>query len=656
MANSRKAARARLALLACALMAVAACALAWPARALADDRDYEIVRVDINAAVSQDGTLTVDEWRTYDFDGHFNGVYWEIPCGKNSSNGKTVEVSVEGVEADGSSVEQGETGANNTYSVEPGSSTVRLKIYSSHNSGTATFHIRYKATGIVTRWEDTGELYWKFVSDGWDKESQNVTCTLTLPVPTGVTVSGGDNVRAWGHGPLDGSVSFNEDGTVTFKAPGVGTEEYAEMRVTFPAEWVSGTELTSGSKMSTILSEEQAWANETNARRVAARVAVGATCVAGLGLAIATAVVGALTMRKYRRLSAPQFTDKYFRDVPTDDHPAVLGALFNDGKVTNVCVSASLMRLTDLGAIKLEKVTTRKKGFFGDKLKDDFRITQIATLVEPDAANKTARLAARIDQETLDFVFDRIAGDKSANPTLYFSQIKECAEDHPSRYSSAYSDWSSSVEGQYIHRFAGTGVAGVSKGPLIALAVVDAVAAAALAVAGAMMGLSLVLVVVGFVLLAIAAVVSGACASQIKDVNAEGIEVRAKLKALRAWLCDFTHLDEAVPTDVVLWNRLLVMAVVLGVAEKVIEQLKDAMPQIFDDDDFMSTYGWYGYYYGPGYGGAPINAFAQQLEAAHEVSVAETASSDFSDGGGGGGGFSGGGGGGFGGGGGGGAF
>ena len=42
---------------------------------------------------------------------------------------------------------------------------------------------------------------------------------------------------------------------------------------------------------------------------------------------------------------------------------------------------------------------------------------------------------------------------------------------------------------------------------------------------------------------------------------------------MKRWLLDFTDLDEAVPQDVVLWNRLLVMAVVLGVSDQVIEKL-----------------------------------------------------------------------------------
>ena len=67
---------------------------------------------------------------------------------------------------------------------------------------------------------------------------------------------------------------------------------------------------------------------------------------------------------------------------------------------------------------------------------------------------------------------------------------------------------------------------------------------------------------------------AGSCAiaSKLNSLSDEALELQAKLKALRRWLKDFTRLGEAIPTDVVLWNQLLVMAVVLDVADEVIKQ------------------------------------------------------------------------------------
>ena len=137
-----------------------------------------------------------------------------------------------------------------------------------------------------------------------------------------------------------------------------------------------------------------------------------------------------------------------------------------------------------------------------------------------------------------------------------------------------------------------------------------------------------------------------------KDISDEAIEIKAKLEALRRWLKDFTRLEEAVPRDVVLWNRLLVMAVVLGVADEVIKQLKMAVPEVLErprhhaDLRLVLRRSRR----------QALRAASTSYAAAHHVSSAALAASSSSSGGGGGGGFSGGGGGGFGGGGGGGAF
>lgn len=59
-----------------AVLAVMSILAAAPA-AHADD-EYSITSVNIAAHVQADGTLDVWEERTFDFDGDFGGVYWDI--------------------------------------------------------------------------------------------------------------------------------------------------------------------------------------------------------------------------------------------------------------------------------------------------------------------------------------------------------------------------------------------------------------------------------------------------------------------------------------------------------------------------------------------------------------------------------------------------
>ncbi len=640
-----------------ALVALVVALAAVPATAFA--RDYSISKVDIDATVTEDGTLRVEESRTFDFDGSFNGVYWKIPTGYNSNNNKEVELVVDSVgEGSGSGVDEfslSESGDRGTYELSEYSSYTRVKLYSPHEDESATFTIVYELTNVATRWEDTGELYWKFVSDGWDVESQNVTCTLHLPVVAGESVSAGGNVRAWGHGPLDAEVSFLGD-DVVFSVPGVGTDEYAEMRVTFPTSWMASCEQTSGSKLDSILSEESAWADEANARRERARMARNIGTFGSIGLAIVTAIAVVAAWVQQSNESAPEFKETYFRDVPTGDHPAVLGALYNGGKAEPKDLTATLMRLTDSGVIKLERATIKKKTRGGEEKSEiDYLVTKLKDVPRQEGREKDR--ARSIDAVACDLLFNRVAkkGNKPGSQ-VYLSAFKRKAKKEPAAYEEAWNSWTGNAEEGFKERFVDGAPLQHRKHLILAISIVDIVASIlAFLYFFIFMEDDLLHIVVPSLLLFIVGIAGVVIGAGLKPLNREGIETKAKLEALRNWLKEFTKLDEAVPDDVVLWNRLLVMAVVLGVSKEVIRQLKVALPQVVEDPSLMSTYGWC-YYDGRYSSRAPSAVFTKGFESAHHVSEAALAASSDSSSGGGGGGFSSGGGGGFGGGGGGGAF
>lgn len=642
------------------VLAFVAVMVALPSIALADG--YEMTKVSIDATVNPDGSMDVVEDRTFEFYDSFHGVYWLVPKGYNPSNGKEVSLSdvVGGVMAPDGFQRFSENGSEDSGTVQltDEGSLERLKIYYTvYDGDVVTYRIAYHVDGILTRWEDTAELYWKFVSDGWDAESQDVTCTVHLPVPAGETVDAGGNVRAWGHGPLDASVTFDGN-DVVYQCPGVGGSEYAEARVTFPAEWLAGCEVTDGSELQTILSEEQQWADEANARRERARMALGGSVVGAYVLSVISLLRAILGWRRYKATHTPQFDDKYFRDVPTADHPAVLARLVGDGDAEKNGMTAALMRLTDLRVASLDKITYVPKR---RKREREAYVMRQTGALPAAGGGEDAASAHEVDQATVDFFFGwlgprmrgRSAPEADEPPSVNFSEIESYAKDHARRYSQEYGEWSSEVAAQCTIRFEGDGAK--DRAGTVVLGVLAFVAAMVLFFYWLIAGFFSWWAVAGVTLLVGSGVVCIVASSKMRDLNPEGVEVLAKTEALKRWLCDFTRLEEAVPTDVVLWNRLLVMATALGVADKVIEQLKVALPQVVDDPGFMPTYGWY--YYGMGSRlGNPATAVGDAVAQAHSVSAAAVASSSSSSGSGGGGGFSGGGGGGFGGGGGGGAF
>lgn len=649
--------------------------LGLPRVALA--RSLDVTAVQIEATVKEDGSLAVVEQRTYDASGSYSGIFWDVHEGVYE--GRRVEAEVTRVEAilggQRTLLSEEETGANGTYELTDLGDYHQLKIFWPTKDETVTFLVGYTISGITSRWADTGELYWQYVpaDPGSQGEWRNVTCTVELPVPDGAVVVPGDNVHAWGHGPIDGEVDFEGD-AVRFFSPGVGADEFLEARIAFPAEWLDKQPAANEVRLDSILAEEDQWAKEANAQRWTARAVVfgipGAMVLMGLG----SVAVTFWTRRREAGGIFPkaQFSDKYFRDVPTDDHPAVLGMLYRNGALGTADYTATIMRLANQGRVLLDRVKTQQKGAFGRTNTS----TQWRLLLRQDAQHATKSPEYRdIDDwgyQFLDAVADPRWHEEPMDPSLYGpngelyllpSFFDEVAAKWPRVYNNNYYFWSSSVEQAFRDRCFEVRRKDASSLPMT-LGIASVVVAAVLAVVGAFNRVPVIPLVVCFVVCLISGIV---CLFNYKDTyvsvySQEAAEIRAKLEALKRWLSDFTRLEEAIPTDVILWNRLLVMASALGVAERVMEQLKVRLPQVVADPAFVAAT-WYAEGLGNDNVALPPAAFFERVIADgrseslakvqpaapsyHETSTSSVASSRDSSSSGSGGGFSSGGGGGF---------
>ena len=637
--------------------------VATPRVALA--RSLEVGAVDIAATVQSDGSVAVVEQRTYNATGSYSGVYWDVPQG--SYEGREVRATVVWVSAIGGGeqvlLEEATTEAPGTYQLTDNGDHLRLKVFWPMEDETVTLQVSYELSNLASRWADVGELYWQYVKadPGSEGEWLNVSCAVRLPVPDGVAVTPGENVRAWGHGPIDGEVSFAND-EVRYFSPGVGSNEFLEARVTFPAEWLGDAAASDEARLEGILAEEDQWAKEANAKRRNARL-----IVYGIPGSMATLGVGSLVAMQWykahqrRKQPKAQFSDTYYRDVPTNDHPAVLGMLYREGKLQGKDFSATLMRLTDQRRISLDDVwhaAKTKRG--GTKQRHEWRLLlfdQVAGRSDTRAGGK------KIDDKAFDFLHDVIA-DKhkhvidqsllgpSGEPYVLMSFFGEVAETWPEAYSQGYNAWSDAVRAAYDKRGFVSHDTSDSLMPGV-LGLADFALAVVLAIVGMVLGVPNLWGCLAFVVLfgAGVAIIMLDNDAPLVIFSQEAVEIKAQLEAPRRWLIDFTRLEEAVPTDVVLWNRLLVMATELDVADQVVAQLKVAAPQVLANSAF-----------GAWCGGAvgdlndPAEAFERSVQRGlgttsdklyHEVSTYDTASSSDSSSSGSGGGFSLGGGGGF---------
>ena len=624
--------------LACAVALLALAAAAVPTTALA--KSYEMTHVSIDATVQTDGALDVQEARTFDFDGNFHQVYWDLPTENVDA------ITVKGVterDADGAEIAYASSSRETpgTYEVERTSDAVRVIANFDKEDEAVTFVLSYVVEGGTQAWADTGQLLWKPVGPDWDETSQDVDVTVRLPVPDGADATGGSVVQAWADGPLDGTVDVGDDGAIAFHAPTVQSGQYLAVNVLFPVGWLSEMTPSSQAKYDVILAQMQAEVDAANAQRARAR-AIG--LLANGAMAAAAVVIVVVLVRAWRRHGReykPDFDDTYFRDVPSDDHPAVLGRLWRWGDVTNEDLTATLMRLTDEGVIKLERVQVAgKRG----KLRDDYRLSRNPEHKDDalgpidEAAMKllfgTARRALRADAAKFGkSVFDD--GD-----AFLFSAFAECAKRDAEVYSGRYKAWENAVEKESTQSSAYP-----FDEPAGALWHVRSTVIGVLAIIAAIGGGVFLLsmdydTLWGSLLLVATGVFALLFGRKMERHTRAANELHAKLEALRNWLRDFTNLKEAIPTDVILWDRLLVMSVVLGVSDRVAEQLRTSVPEVYNNEQLAPLMWWYMPH---GSLNAPYAMMSEAISQAQTLSAGELAKTAMSSGSGGSGGFSGGG-------------
>ena len=622
-----RALRLLLALVAVVVVAAGAAALAaGPAAA----KDFSITSVAVDAQVMPNGDVRITDTRTLDFSGTYHFVYWDLSTrgadaidvlGASGPSTADPSTTVPYKLSDSAPVGVASS-AFETYAVEDRGATVRVQLNFELSDATGTFSVQYVAKGAAKRFTDTAQLYWQFVGAETAVESRNVSVTVHLP--QGVT---SDQVRAWAHGPLNGTVTIEPDASVVMKVDPLPAYTFVEGRILFPAAALNKASQQPGAKLAEVLAEEKRLADEANRSRLWARVKVGLWGLLGVGVPIVALVLVLVLYFRYGREPKTQFQAQYLRDFPQPQlPPALVAFIWRMGSVGSDDVTATLLDLVNRKVIDLERVTVQESGLLGSKDKTTYKLTlhdeRLQELLESE-------------QQLCTFLFHEMADGNE----LVLSELKEIAKTHRTSFAKGFQTWKRKVEKEGEQRGYLDPQADRMAFTASAFAFVAMVAAGAAAVFSGFWWFFLG-IPVGLVLIWVA--------RAVKRRSQEAAELHAQYAALERYLKDFGRLDEKPPDAIVLWEQFLIFAVVFGIADQVAKAMSMKIPEVVNDPAFRTPYIlWWGM---PGDGGG-LSAFNEIHQSfSQAVSVATSSSSSGSGGGGGfsGGGGGGGGGGGFG--------
>lgn len=586
----------------------------------ASARSYSFERLRIEAWLLEDGSLRVEEHRTVRFNGQFSGLYQWIDT--------SAKITVRDIQVrEGDRLYErnprAEIGPAGTFFIRQEPRSVYVDWSYSARDEVRTFTLSYVLGQAVNLHEDVGELYVKFVGDHWEQKTNQVEVLLHLPPGASK-----QDVRAWGHGPLNGVVEILDGQRVRWIVEPLPVKTMLEGRVTFPKKLLQASApyavITHRQALDDILAEEQAWAKEANQARFQARLNWVLAVLIVIGSLMMAIRAYLLWGREYR----PQFDGEYYRELPKDYSPAEMSVLYYNGTISTKDLTATVLDLARRKWIKIEEVTPEKTGILRRRKDTDYMMTRLEGDGKPLAPH---------EKRVMDLLFDTVANKEQGS--VSFKDLEDFAKKQRTTFASFWQQWQSSVKSRAKrHGFFDTTNAGPRKkvfllGVLLLVLAIPAFIMNWLATGFACL-------IGGFIV-----ILGGA---SIRRRSLEGAEDFAKWRAFRKFLLHFSEIERREIPSLVIWEHYLVYAVSLGVAKEVIKQLQVVYPGL-EDDGYRFGYGWY--YIGTrGMGDfeRSLSQLTSSMQKSFQQSIA-AATSQSSSGSGAGGGFSGGGGGGVGG-------
>lgn len=568
--------------------------------------------IEINAKIQSNGSMNVVENIVYDMEGQLNGTYRDILLTGEYGASKIV---VNSVRVDGKYYLYNSytlsNGTDGEYNINDISGGKQIKVFMPSSDETRIVELDYTLYDVVTVYNDIAQLYWNFIGDGWDSGIDNVDITIELPGDTG-----GD-LRIYGHGPLNGDSKIIDNKTVSLKISNLSANTPIDARLLFPTNLVVTNKKVNESKLSEILAEEQNLADEVNKKRTFFKKIVYVIYLIWGAAFIAPIIIYS---RFKKGIHKPLFTGEYYRELPEDYGPAIMNKCMSGrhSSTNRYDMIATLLDLVRRKYITIEEYEIKK--FLKDK--KGYRLK----LINTDFNN--------LNEQEEFFVTQIIFTDNKTETTL--EEIKKENEATTTTQTKAYNKyikWTKKIKNVAVskdvllYKSKLKTKSQIFMWPTLIIGMISLIFCYE----------SILFFVAGIVLIIEYLIIQGNINDKYKHTTEKGIEHKAMWLAFKRFLLDFSNMQDYDEKSLILWEHYLVYATGLGIANKVIKNLKIKYPTEFNESNINTNMAVL-------YLCANTNTFNSFNSSFN--SFANTAYSNPSSGSGSGGGFSGGGGGG----------
>lgn len=364
-------------------------------------RDYRMDGLDLTINIDPDGAMHIREDWTFVFDGRFSQVFRTFPLNDL-------------VTIDNIRVYEGDREYLFSDNEEPGTTRLvskrdyqELQVFFNGANTTRVFSIRYRLKGAIARHEDAALLYYKLVSDEWEKPVHNITARIYPPesLPPGEPAH-------WLHGSIDAVSEIEDGGVVTVQLSRLPAMNYLEIRALYPPGVFPDLAVTEGMIREEVMQDAARLAEEANRIRQEAidkkerqqtRFQTGRQIAWPLALVII--FVWGWLYQKYGRRPGELRKEEPSNMLPEKEPPALINYLMHFDFINVNALVSTIFDLSHRGYLKIEE-REAKSGLSLLRKKS----SNLSLILEKDYLEANRSELLPYEEKLLSFLFGEIAG------------------------------------------------------------------------------------------------------------------------------------------------------------------------------------------------------------------------------------------------------
>lgn len=456
-------------------------------------------------------------------------------------------------------------------------------------TGNKKYQIQYTVTDVITDYKDCQEMYWMFLDTVNEVPVKNVSIKITLPS----AVKNIENLKVWGHGPLNGNIKRTSNDTVEVSIDSLSAGRMLEVRlITLEDvfEVQNSNKIRNYRYLESALREEQDWADEANATSFFYNIFK-------VIIYIIYAIILINLIRriyKYRKIDKQEDDGiihtnlKYFRDIPREDDSTPGEATylykFKKGEYKNLeyqsnIVSATILNLCLKKYINLRlqgksvyiKVLKDSKGLKNDELaiyrliknvqasKEEFNIQELNAYAKSHYTEYSNAINTLIN---------------SARNNLYNLKLVDKAQEKAYKKSKNAEALLKFLKGAIEFFFVGFIIANIG--------IFKYLAVKAFGIAFQSDFIYMCMNILPYAVLKIIELtILSRLQKKIAILTQKGVEEQEQWKGLANYMQDFSLLHEKDIPSIAIWEKYLVYATAFGIANKVVKQMQASYPEVF---------------------------------------------------------------------------